>query len=192
MQTRINDRKTSMDKKQLRKQIRERKKEFSLSEKIKLSEPIFEKIEKEELFKEAKVVLLYYSMDDEVYTHDFVEKHYKTKTILLPCVDGDDLILRQYLGIESMKAGEQFGILEPVGKEFNDLEKIDLMIIPGVAFDKEKNRLGRGRGFYDRLLKTVNATKIGVCFDFQIVEQVPTEDFDVKMDVVISTTNIYK
>lgn len=192
MQTRINDRKTSMDKKQLRKQIRERKKEFSLSEKIKLSEPIFEKIEKEELFKKAKVVLLYYSMDDEVYTHDFVEKHYKTKTILLPCVDGDDLILRQYLGIESMKAGEQFGILEPVGKEFNDLEKIDLMIIPGVAFDKEKNRLGRGRGFYDRLLKTVNATKIGVCFDFQIVEQVPTEDFDVKMDVVISTTNIYK
>lgn len=192
MQTRINDRKTSMDKKQLRKQIRERKKEFSLSEKIELSRPVFEKIEKEELFKEAKVVLLYYSMDDEVYTHDFVEKHYKTKTILLPCVDGDDLILRQYLGIESMKAGEQFGILEPVGKEFNDLEKIDLMIIPGVAFDKEKNRLGRGRGFYDRLLKTVNATKIGVCFDFQIVEQVPTEDFDVKMDVVISTTNIYK
>lgn len=192
MQARINDRKTSMDKKQLRKQIRERKKEFSLSEKIKLSEPIFEKIEKEELFKKAKVVLLYYSMDDEVYTHDFVEKHYKTKTILLPCVDGDDLILRQYLGIESMKAGEQFGILEPVGKEFNDLEKIDLMIIPGVAFDKEKNRLGRGRGFYDRLLKTVNATKIGVCFDFQVVEQVPTEDFDVKMDVVISTTYIYK
>lgn len=192
MQTRINDRKTSMDKKQLRKQIRERKKEFSLSEKIELSRPVFEKIEKEELFKEAKVVLLYYSMDDEVYTHDFVEKHYKTKTILLPCVDGDDLILRQYLGIESMKAGEQFGILEPVGKEFNDLEKIDLMIIPGVAFDEEKNRLGRGRGFYDRLLKTVNATKIGVCFDFQIVEQVPTEDFDVKMDVVISTTNIYK
>lgn len=192
MQTRINDRKTSMDKKQLRKQIRERKKEFSLSEKIELSRPVFEKIEKEELFKEAKVVLLYYSMDDEVYTHDFVEKHYKTKTILLPCVDGYDLILRQYLGIESMKAGEQFGILEPVGKEFNDLEKIDLMIIPGVAFDKEKNRLGRGRGFYDRLLKTVNATKIGVCFDFQIVEQVPTEDFDVKMDVVISTTNIYK
>ena len=192
MQTRINDRKTSMDKKQLRKQIRERKKEFSLSEKIELSRPIFEKIEKEELFKEAKVVLLYYSMDDEVYTHDFVEKHYKTKTILLPCVDGDDLILRQYLGIESMKAGEQFGILEPVGKEFNDLEKIDLMIIPGVAFDEEKNRLGRGRGFYDRLLKTVNATKIGVCFDFQVVEQVPTEDFDVKMDVVISTTNIYK
>lgn len=192
MQTRINDRKTSMDKKQLRKQIRERKKEFSLSEKIELSRPVFEKIEKEELFKEAKVVLLYYSMDDEVYTHDFVEKHYKTKTILLPCVDGDDLILRQYLGIESMKAGEQFGILEPVGKEFNDLEKIDLMIIPGVAFDEEKNRLGRGRGFYDRLLKTVNATKIGVCFDFQVVEQVPTEDFDVKMDVVISTTNIYK
>ncbi len=181
-----------MDKKQLRKQIREKKKEFSLSEKRELSKPIFEKIKKEDFFEKAKVILLYYSMDDEVYTHDFVEEYYKSKTILLPCVDGDDLILRQYLGIESMKAGEQFGILEPIGKEFLDLDKIDLMIIPGVAFDKDKNRLGRGRGFYDRLLKTVNATKIGVCFDFQVVEHVPTEAFDVKMDIVVSTTNIYR
>lgn len=181
-----------MDKKQLRKQIREKKKEFSLSEKIEMSKPVFEKIEEQAMFEQAKVVLLYYSMDDEVYTHDFVEKYYKDKTILLPCVDGEDLILRQYFGIESMQAGEQFGILEPIGKEFSDLDKIDLMIIPGVAFDADKNRMGRGRGFYDRLLKTVQATKIGVCFDFQVVDKVPTEVFDVKMDMVVSTSNIYK
>lgn len=88
-------------------------------------------LEQEELFQSSNVVLLYWSMDDEVYTQDFVKQWYKDKTILLPCVDGDDLKLRQYQGESSMVAGEQFGILEPVGEEFTSLEKIDLMIIPG-------------------------------------------------------------
>lgn len=180
------------DKKILRKQIREKKKEYSLEQKKELSFPIFTQIEQEELFKTSKVVLLYWSMDDEVYTQDFVKQWYQDKTILLPCVDGDDLKLRQYQGDSSMVAGEQFGILEPVGEEFTSLDKIDLMIIPGVAFDSNKNRMGRGRGFYDRLLKTVNAPKVGVCFDFQLVENVPVEEFDVKMDVVVSTSHIYR
>jgi 5-formyltetrahydrofolate cyclo-ligase len=179
------------EKKLLRKQIREKKKEFTLNQKKELSLPIFEKLEKEEFFKNSKTILLYWSMDDEVYTHDFVEKYYKEKTILLPCVEGDNLILRQYQGKESMQEGEQFHILEPKGKEFNELIQINLMIIPGVAFDKERNRMGRGRGFYDRLLKTVPAMKVGVGFSFQMVEKVPTEGFDVKMDKVITTDNIY-
>ena len=65
------------------------------------------------------------------------------------------------------------------------------MIIPGVAFDSAKNRMGRGRGFYDRLLKTCDCEKIGICFDFQIVNKVPTEEFDVKMNKVIATSAIY-
>lgn len=182
----------SEQKKELRKLIREKKKHISLQEKKELSFPIFNMLEKEEIFLSSKVVLLYWSMDDEVYTQDFVRKWYKEKTILLPCVEGDDLKLRQYLGDSSMKAGEQFGILEPIGTEFSQTEQIDIMVIPGVAFDRQKNRMGRGRGFYDRLLKTVPATKIGICFDFQVVDNVPVEDFDVKMDLVISTSEIYK
>src|SRR5574344_280193 len=92
----------------LRKQIREKKKEYTLNQKKELSMPIFEKLEKEEFFKNSKTVLLYWSMDDEVFTHDFVEKYYKEKTILLPCVEGDNLVLRQYQGKESMQEGEQF------------------------------------------------------------------------------------
>lgn len=178
------------EKKLLRKEIRERKKLYTLEQKKELSQPIFSALEKEELFADAKVVLLYWSMDDEVFTQDFVRKWYKDKTILLPCVDGDDLLLRQYQGEQSMRVGEQFGIPEPIGELFEDLDKIDLMIIPGVAFDKERNRMGRGRGFYDRLLKTIPAKKIGICFDFQFVEKVPTEDFDVKMDMLISTSSV--
>ena len=144
------------------------------------------KVEDLDRFREAKVVLLYWSMEDEVQTHDFVEKWYKSKTILLPCVDGDDLRLRQYTGAECMREGEQFGIGEPTGEEYTDLESVDAIIVPGVAFDKEGHRMGRGRGFYDRLLKsTPNAYKIGVCFDFQMVESVPVEPHDVMMDRVV-------
>ena len=144
------------------------------------------KVEDLDRFREAKVVLLYWSMEDEVQTHDFVEKWYKSKTILLPCVDGDDLRLRQYTGADCMREGEQFGIGEPTGEEYTDLESVDAIIVPGVAFDKEGHRMGRGRGFYDRLLKsTPNAYKIGVCFDFQMVESVPVEPHDVMMDKVV-------
>ena len=92
--------------------------------------------------------------------------------------------------MQSMKEGEQFGILEPTGEIFSDYEKIDLMIIPGVAFDRERKRIGRGRGFYDRLLAVNQNKKMGICFSCQLVESVPTEDFDVKMDFVVTPNEI--
>lgn len=172
-------------KKEIRKQIREIKKTYSLKEKKELSIPIWEKIEKEDWFKNSKTILLYWSMDDEVYTHDFILKWYKEKTILLPCVEGDDLRLRIFEGIESMKEGVLYSILEPTGEEYLDYNNIDLMIIPGVGFDKENNRLGRGRGFYDRLLSKVHSIKVGVCFGFQFLDNMPIEEFDVKMNYVV-------
>lgn len=178
-------------KKNLRKQIRLKKKEYSLQQKITLSEPIFEKLENMQEFYLGKTILLYWSMDDEVYTQDFINKWYKQKTILLPCVEGDNLLLRRFEGMQSMIIGPDFGILEPKGEVFTALDTIDLMIIPGVAFDTFCNRMGRGRGFYDRLLKTTSCKKFAVAFDFQIVDDVPVQSFDVKMDKVISTSNIY-
>ena len=78
-------------------------------------------------------------------------------------------------------------IPEPVGPEYTTLEKVDMIVVPGVAFDRKRNRMGRGRGFYDRLLKsTPNAVKVGVAFDFQIFDAIPVEPFDVPMDVVIT------
>ena len=147
-------------------------------------------VEALEEFRRAGTVLLYWSMDDEVQTHDFVNRWYREKCILLPCVDGDDLRLRQYTGSECLKAGEQFGIGEPTGPEFTDLDSVELIIVPGVAFDSEGNRMGRGRGFYDRLLKsTPKAYKVGVAFDFQVIDRVPVEEFDVAMDRVVSEKN---
>lgn len=149
--------------------------------------PIMQKVESLAQFAETKTILLYWSMEDEVQTHDFVNRWYEKKTLLLPCVDGDNLKLRQYTGPDCLVAGEQFGIGEPNGPEYTDLDSIEMIIVPGVAFDGNNNRMGRGRGFYDRLLKsTPNAFKVGVAFNFQMVDLVPTEPFDVAMDAVLS------
>ncbi len=154
---------TTEVKKALRKQIRAAKNAVPFCEKLSRSETLMAQVEKLEQFQNARTVLLYWSMDDEVQTHDFVNRWYK-----------------------EMQAGEQFGIGEPTGPEFTNLESIDMIIVPGVAFDREGNRMGRGRGFYDRLLSTTpNAFKVGVAFGFQMVEQVPTEPFDIKMNKVI-------
>ena len=69
-------------------------------------------------------------------------------------------------------------------------DDIDLIVVPGVAFDRERNRLGRGKGYYDRLLSQLKASAIGICFDFQLKGQIPTEPFDRKMDLVITEKEI--
>ena len=176
-----------MEKQELRKQIRAAKRAVPFCEKLSRSATIMQQVEALPQFQQAKTVLLYWSMTDEVQTHDFVNRIYRDRTVLLPCVDGDDLRLRPYTGPDCLVAGEQFGIGEPTGPEWTDLAAIDLVAVPGVAFDRKRNRMGRGRGFYDRLLKTTpNAKKIGVAFDFQMIEHVPVEPFDVKMDHVIT------
>ena len=177
-----------MDKTAVRKQMRELKRAVPAEEKLRRSEVVMRRVEQTPLFAEAKVVLLYWSMADEVQTHAFVNRWYKDKVVLLPCVDGDDLVLRQYTGPECLVAGEQFGIGEPASTpEWTALDKVDLIMVPGVAFDRTGNRMGRGRGFYDRLLKsTPHAAKIGVAYDFQLLDSIPVEPHDVAMDCVIT------
>ncbi|KWW31259.1 MAG: 5-formyltetrahydrofolate cyclo-ligase [bacterium P3] len=176
-----------MDKTTLRREIRAAKKAVPFHEKAQRSEAIMQQVAALPRFADARVVLLYWSMDDEVQTHRFVERWRHEKTILLPCVDGDRLRLRVYEGLDRMIAGEQFGIGEPVGDEFTDYDRIDLVIVPGVAFDQSGNRMGRGRGFYDRLLQcTPRAYKIGVAFSFQMRDAIPVEPHDIAMDLVVS------
>jgi 5-formyltetrahydrofolate cyclo-ligase len=167
--------------------MRERKRAVPADEKLRRSDIIMHRLELTHDFAAAQVVLLYWSMADEVQTHSFVERWYRRKTLLLPCVQGDDLVLRQYTGPECMVSGEQFGIGEPTGPEWTDLGAVELIVVPGVAFDSEGNRMGRGRGFYDRLLKsTPRAAKVGVAYDFQMLDHIATEPHAVRMDRVIT------
>ncbi|MBO7101725.1 MAG: 5-formyltetrahydrofolate cyclo-ligase [Bacteroidales bacterium] len=175
-----------MEKADIRKQMRELKRQLTPEEKLRRSEAVMRQVEQLPEFCKARVVLMYWSMADEVQTHAFVERWHREKTVLLPCVDGDDLRLRQYTGPECLVAGEQFGIGEPTGPEWTDLEAVELIVVPGVAFDLRNNRMGRGRGFYDRLLKsTPRAVKVGVAYGFQLLDKIPVEAFDVPMNLVI-------
>lgn len=166
--------------------MRELKRQLTPEEKLRRSEAVMRQVEQLPEFRKARVVLMYWSMADEVQTHAFVERWHREKTVLLPCVDGNDLRLRQYTGPECLVAGEQFGIGEPTGPEWTDLEAVELIVVPGVAFDLRNNRMGRGRGFYDRLLKsTPRAVKVGVAYGFQLLDEIPVEAFDVPMNLVI-------
>ena len=83
-----------------------------------------------------------------------------------------------------MTAGA-FGILEPTGRQLDNVAQIGLIIVPGVAFDLQNNRMGRGRGYYDRLLAISKAYKIGTAYSCQIFNQIPTEETDIPMDLVV-------
>jgi 5-formyltetrahydrofolate cyclo-ligase len=78
-----------------------------------------------------------------------------------------------------------FGILEPTGEVFLDYNQIELAIVPGMAFDKAGHRLGRGKGYYDRLLPNLHCPKIGLALPCQIADEIPTEEWDIFMDEVI-------
>ncbi len=175
-----------MEKQEARKKIRELKKTTIREEKQQESEAVWSELEQTEAFAKARVVLAYWSMEDEPHTHDFISRWAGEKCFLLPCIKGDTLELRRFESREKLVPGARFAIPEPVGRPWEDPAAIDLIIVPGVAFDKTGNRLGRGKGYYDRILKTSGAFKVGVCFGFQLLESVPVEAHDVPVDLVIA------
>lgn len=176
-----------MNKKELRAYIALQKQAISPEARIELSAPVLRRLALHPRFTAASTVLLYHSLPDEVDTHDFVRYWATRKKVLLPVVKNDEIELRQYK-VENGFTEGRFGIQEPVGEAFEDYASIDLAIIPGVAFDHEGNRMGRGKGFYDRLLarmENADIYKIGICFPYQIVESVPTEAHDIPMDEIL-------
>jgi 5-formyltetrahydrofolate cyclo-ligase len=176
-----------MNKKELRTEINKIKKETTMGARLDLSGAVLRKLATHPRFMEADTVLMYNSLPDEVETRDFVIYWSMRKCVLLPVVKGSELELRRYIPEKGFTVGA-YGVLEPNGEAFTDYASIDLAVIPGVAFDQEGNRLGRGKGYYDRLLNKMNHPslyKLGICFDFQKVEHVPTEEHDVPMDEVL-------
>ena len=176
-----------MPKKKLRDEIRRRKQGFTPEQLRDLSRPIVARLLAHPRIREAESVLLYYSLPDEVDTHDLIDRLYRQgKTVLLPVTLGDELEIRRYEGPQRLRESHAFHIMEPEGAAFADLQAIELVIVPGVAFDGKGNRLGRGRGYYDRFLRQVpQAYKLGLCFGFQMTETVPVGPTDVAMDEVL-------
>lgn len=176
-----------MEKQRIRSLIRQRKNEFTSEELLSLSKTatssLFERIKEEE---NCHTVLLYHSLPDEVNTHALIKQlssiGYK---VLLPTVVGDNLELHEYVNDQTLHTSESFGIQESSGPCFSDYTKIDIAIIPGMAFTPNGRRLGRGKGYYDRMLPKLKCPLIGLAFPFQIIDDIPCEPHDVSMNEVI-------
>jgi len=133
-------------------------------------------------------LLLYYPLSDEVDIRPLIQMAYQAgHRVLLPVVVGHDLELRLYQGEESLRVGA-YNIMEPAGPLFppEKYDQIQMAIVPGMAFDAVGHRLGRGKGYYDRLLPQLpHVYKIGVCYPFQFLSDVPSLEHDVLMNEVV-------
>ena len=182
-------------KEKIRSSILKKRKNMTFSEVLEKSERIKEKIFHMDEFKDSKTVLFYISYDNEVYTHDMIKESYKLKKLVVV-----PKIIKNYHKIlcstltrwDDLFIGS-YNILEPRNECFKEisLESIDLIIIPGIAFDCKGNRIGHGKGYYDRFLtKKITAHRLALAFEFQIVDRIPTESHDVKVGKIVTEKRI--
>ncbi len=176
-----------MTKKELRRQIKELKGMTPVAVRHVEADMVFNTIKAMPVWKQVQHILCYWSLPDELPTHEAVNQWLADgKSIYLPRVKGDDLEIVPYHGSQSLDDNNQFHIGEPVG-EAVDASCLELIIVPAVALDAKRNRLGRGKGFYDRLLSGTTCPTIGVVCDFQMVEVVPVEAHDRPLDCVVTS-----
>lgn len=177
-----------MDKVALRKQMKKLKSELSEQEKLDAEINALNLLSKCAVFQQAKSVLVYNALPDEIRTQRLLETWGKSKNLFLPRVNGDDLDILAYSKDFVQKGA--FDIYEPVGEELHDIAEMDLIIVPGVAFDLKGNRLGRGKGYYDKLLCKATCPKLGYIYDLQLLEQIPAEQHDIPMNFIVTDKRI--
>lgn len=152
------------------------------------SAEILDKLFRLREFCRAKKVMFYSSFANEVSTTKMIEKSLELKKqIFLPKILKDKIVPVQIYNLKELVLGK-FGILEPsaaMNRRFAPAD-LDVIIVPGVAFDKNCNRIGFGKGYFDRFLKTQKATTIGLAHNFQIVKKIQAKKFDVPTDFVIT------
>ena len=174
-----------MNKDDIRSRVKARKSLLSQEEKTIAARNVFDRLERSAAFLLADKVLMYHSLPDELSTREFLDKWGTRKHFFLPRVNGVNLDLLPY--DRSRMAMGAFHIEEPSGNDTADIAEIELIVVPGIAYDRRGNRVGRGKGYYDRLLSSSKATKIGVGYDFQFLdEDIPAEEHDITMDIVIT------
>lgn len=171
----------------LRREVKTLRDNMSSKDKELLSKIITDKFLKEEILKKSKVIMSYMDFKNEVSTCYLHKKLIEMgKILVLPKVCGDNIVPIKY---ENEFIEGKFGIKEPLGEKF--LEKIDIVIVPGIVFNRRGDRIGFGRGFYDRFLSKNKAViKYSFGYDFQLRDNFSGEEFDIKIDKLITEKEI--
>ena len=177
-------------KKEMRKQILEKRNSLTKEEIKEKSKLIEEKLFSLPEYKKAKTVSFFVSFGSEVDTHDMIKEALKEKEVCVPVVQGDYIALSKINGLGDLDKEGKYGILEPSSIIEVDKEMVDLIIVPGVAFDKKGYRIGYGKGYYDNLLRDYKGNTIGLCFALQMIGKVPVKEHDVRVKKVITEKEI--
>lgn len=170
----------------------DRRKRMSAGEVANKSRAISERLFSHDFFLQAKVVHFYVSFKNEVDTHSIIRKTLSLKKrVVVPCIHEMDqeMILSELIDFQEDLKPNRLGILEPDENSVRPVHPmaVDLMIVPGVAFDPLGSRIGYGKGYYDRLLsRTSNALVVGLAYDFQILDVLPALAHDVRMGKIIT------
>ncbi len=175
-----------MKKEDIRAQVRARKMMLDDDERLAAAERVFDALSGMAAFTMADRVLIYNSLPDELSTREFISRWEGRKHFYLPRVNGLDLDILPYSRTHTHLGA--FHIEEPDGDDTADVAEMDLIIVPAVAYDRSGNRVGRGKGFYDRLLSRAKALTVGVCYDFQLFDEdeIETESHDVPVNFIIA------
>lgn len=179
-----------MKKEEVRRRIKAQKSMLDAEERRSAARSVFELLEQTAAFMMADNILMYHSLPDELSTLDFIDKWADRKHFFLPRVNGVNLDILPY--DRSRLALGAFHIEEPQGDETCSMDDIEMVVVPAVAYDSAGNRVGRGKGFYDRLLADTSALKVGVGYSFQCVESIDAEPHDVRVDIVITPDGIIR
>jgi 5-formyltetrahydrofolate cyclo-ligase len=182
-------------KNQIRKNLILIRKNLSREEVFENSKKIKDKIFNLNEFKQASTILFYVSYNNEVYTHGMIKELLTSKkNVVVPISDKKNrtLILSKLDNWNDLSFGS-YNILEPKKSKIKqvNLDSIDLIIVPGVGFDEKGNRIGHGKGYYDNLLRnSKQATSIGLSFECQIVEKIPTGEYDIPVDIIVTEKRV--
>jgi len=181
----------------LRKNMLYKRKNMKIQEVNTLSTKITEIIMKLPQFINSKNIMLYLSFNKEVDTYPLATWCLDNgKTLIAPyCIQvAKKIIPFKINNLTSDLTKSTFGVMEPKHNilEKANIEDIDLIIVPGVVFDKHCNRIGFGAGYYDRFLpqKAKNIPTIGIAYDYQIIDKIPTDVYDVPLDFIITEKRI--
>jgi len=147
-------------------------------------------------YQKAAMVFIYASFRSEVSTYSMMENALNSgKRVAVPvCIAKSKIMLPcEITSLNDLVPGT-WGIPEPAlnKRRVIDSSEIDMVIVPGISFDRCYNRLGYGAGYYDRFLPSLrtDAVKIGICYDFQLVDCLPAEEFDIPMDGIITESTV--
>lgn len=141
-----------------------------------------------EFYKNAGCIMLYLPLGNEVdLTKIIIAAFADNKKVILPVTNETtgEITPCEITKVTEYLVGA-FGVTEPQNAKKADESEIDVVVVPGIAFDKKGARVGFGKGCYDSFLKNVSATKIGVCYDFQLCDDIEVQEHDICMDCIIT------